>query len=542
MARRPTTGRVARTTRTRTTTNQRGSRTTAQPQPRVTQQVDVTRNINTSGSESDFRVSILNSLLTTPHRQMNLIENLHTFALERDPLFYGHLGVWYNDKGEVRDHKIAFIGNMLTSPVQEHRDAGFMLLQKLPPEQVSRVVSFVLNDLKRWTKKGLPGSGQTAIKTYLRSIESHESRLDGACVRMRKHMTYLYAITHTKPSDRAKAILFEDKPPKGSLPDIVRKIRTAKDPAKQAELIVKHKIPYPVATSVIKKMTPSVLVALIDSMSPQELVNNMSSLKERGAMDNADIKKLVDAKLKTAVKNKRVSVGKIQKAAQVAGTMKEELERTADEVMQAKSVKIGRPTALLIDISGSLDIAIEVGRQLASLIGAACTNNLYVYAFNDMPYVVKVNSSKPGEPPTLSDWTRATQHLRANGGTSVGSPLRNMIQNKEYVEQFVIITDEDENRPPSFADAYDEYSKALTTKPGVWFVRVGRWTDKIEKQLQKKGIECGGFTFNGDYYSLPNILPLLAQPTMLDLLMEIMNYPLPERSALVTATPASASA
>ena len=34
-----------------------------------------------------------------------------------------------------------------------------------------------------------------------------------------------------------------------------------------------------------------------------------------------------------------------------------------------------------------------------------------------------------------------------------------------------------------------------------------------------------------DYYSLPNLVPLLARPSRLDLLMEIMEYPLPKRLA-----------
>jgi hypothetical protein len=37
------------------------------------------------------------------------------------------------------------------------------------------------------------------------------------------------------------------------------------------------------------------------------------------------------------------------------------------------------------------------------------------------------------------------------------------------------------------------------------------------------------FQFNGDYYSLPNLVPMLARPSRLELLMEIMSYPLPQR-------------
>ena len=33
----------------------------------------------------------------------------------------------------------------------------------------------------------------------------------------------------------------------------------------------------------------------------------------------------------------------------------------------------------------------------------------------------------------------------------------------------------------------------------------------------------------GDDYSLPNLVPLLSKPSKLDLLMEIVEYPLPKR-------------
>ena len=49
------------------------------------------------------------------------------------------------------------------------------------------------------------------------------------------------------------------------------------------------------------------LVALINSMSPQEVINNLKSLQARGAMDPPEVKALIDEKLKQAQKSDRVS-------------------------------------------------------------------------------------------------------------------------------------------------------------------------------------------------------------------------------------------
>jgi len=65
--------------------------------------------------ERDLRLEILNSLLTTPHRQLEQVAQVHKEGREMDPLFYGHLAVWYQRNGDVRDHKEVFVANLLAS-------------------------------------------------------------------------------------------------------------------------------------------------------------------------------------------------------------------------------------------------------------------------------------------------------------------------------------------------------------------------------------------------------------------------------------------
>jgi hypothetical protein len=45
------------------------------------------------------------------------------------------------------------------------------------------------------------------------------------------------------------------------------------------------------------------------------------------------------------------------------------------------------------------------------------------------------------------------------------------------------------------------------------------------------GIAVDVIQFSGDYYSLPSPVPMLARPGKLELLMEIMDYPLPKRKS-----------
>src|SRR2546423_9422376 len=98
---------------------------------------------NTTKNESDARLALLNSLLTTPHRDLGLVKQQHADMVTKDPLFYGHVAAWYFDNGDVRDHKEVFVATLSTSEIEEHRDAGFGLLVRLPPYQIARVVDFM---------------------------------------------------------------------------------------------------------------------------------------------------------------------------------------------------------------------------------------------------------------------------------------------------------------------------------------------------------------------------------------------------------------
>src|SRR6516225_9427759 len=96
-----------------------------------------------AANEHDLRLDILNTLLTTPHRQLGQVWPVHQDMAQKDPRFYVRLAAWYNDHGEVRDHKEMFVVNLTLSAFPGHRDVGLALLRALPPYQVGRVLDFI---------------------------------------------------------------------------------------------------------------------------------------------------------------------------------------------------------------------------------------------------------------------------------------------------------------------------------------------------------------------------------------------------------------
>ena len=95
-------------------------------------------------TEADVRLDILRSILRSPHGKVEDLADLHKSAQELDPLFYAHFAVWYQQKGEVRDHKNLFIARLLTSPepITEFRPVGRALFMALPVREAARVVRY----------------------------------------------------------------------------------------------------------------------------------------------------------------------------------------------------------------------------------------------------------------------------------------------------------------------------------------------------------------------------------------------------------------
>ena len=539
-------------------------------------------------AEQDVRLRLLNTLLTTPHRKLDEIAPLHAEMCRSDPRFYVRLAAWYFERGDVRDHKEMFIVALVLSDFEGHREVGLALLRQLPPYQVLRVLDFVHG--RKTTRKvmvraggkkvrrakgekapkpgmlarigralagapaevqaeaapeaqvevrlmtesfGLfrnpPRSLRTEIVRYLREREADAEHFDGSVLVARKAMKRLYALNHVKPSARAQRILFEEDPPRDSRIFALRQLAKAATPAEQAQAIIDNAIPYRVASTVVHQMTPTVLLALIDRMSPQEAINNIASLTKRGAMENAELKAAVERKLDAAKSASRVSALKTAKAIESAGPamsadVKARLEGVADAQIKAKG-RIARPTALLVDKSGSMSLTIELGKRIGELISAVCERELFAYAFDTMAYPIERGGDD------LASWEKAFAGIQAGGGTSCGAAVEAMRLRQQYVEQIILVTDEGENTAPLFAATLEKYRESVKADPTVCVVRVPGSANMVEMACRKAGITVDVFEFGGDYYSLPNLIPLLSKPSRLELLMEILDYPLPRRKA-----------
>ena len=328
-----------------------------------------------------------------------------------------------------------FIVNLALSDFAGHRETGLAMMRKLPPYQVARIVDYVHGRKKTSVLKddqtgesvsiteeyglfrNVPRSMKTEVTRYLREREADADWFDSSALIARKSLKRMYAVLHIEPSERAQSILFDNSPPADSKLVAIKALRNAKSATEQARVIIEHQVPYRIASTIISAMTPTVILALIEVMSDQELINNMGSLRRRGVFDNADLKALVTQRLESAKQGKRISALKsieAAKAAKVDNELTEKLEQVADVQIKSKG-RIKRPTAILIDKSGSMHDAIEVGKRIASLTSAIMDANLFVYAFDSIAYPI------PAPPNSdLASWEKAFAGVHSGGCTSCG--------------------------------------------------------------------------------------------------------------------------
>lgn len=523
--------------------------------------------------EEDTRVRMFNKFMTCPHRDTDLIKDVHAELRAKDPVFYAHLACWYQKNGQIRDHNEVFSAMLATDTYLENREIGLALWRDQPVFMKHKILGFVEgkkvkirtktgNKIQRGKKKidevrideklvglkqNLPTSFRKERETFLRWLESDPERFDAVALRNFNDLKALYAGGHNgvKPCSRAQKILFEKKYPEDSRLNVFKKVTSASTPEEQAKLIVENKLSYTVAVGLIDKVTPTVLIALVNAMTPQEVVNNIASLEEKGAFDNPDLKAIIDAKLEKATTAKNVATLKSKTAKETGRVKNEEIIKKLDDIADKQVKKAGTikmSTAIFVDKSGSMTLAIEVGKRVASMVSGAIETSEGGIV-KPVPVIAFDTAARPitAEGTTLTAWEKAFKPVIADGGTSIGVALDYLIRMNWGVEQIVIITDEGENNIPFFSSVFPKYLEKFNgSVPRIVVINVpdnaGHISHNFTNNLKTANIEFELYQpEKNDYYGLPGLLMLLSRHSKLDLIYEIMAYPLTKRKPFPTA-------
>lgn len=473
------------------------------------------------------RRTIIKELTRSPHGKLDDYLPVGRRAAQQDPEFYAHLTAWNNLAGQVRDAKVALPVVALTSPTlePEFRENALAHLASQSPRELLKGVRFA-----RPLTKGHGRAVRRMVERYLRVREANWSWWERTAIQHRAVLKELYALNHTKPNSMAEAVLFGGEAPPGSLFAIVRGLKDM-PVVEAATQILKRKIPFLIAAGALGKrmQEPDLVLALIEGMTPTELVTNSKMLEKLGVRTLPALRGAYAAALERAAKSKK-AVFKTDKAVEAVEDegLKEKLRAVQEK--QIKNIGVEGDWLVLGDKSGSMERAIEASRRIAATLATVVKGRVLLVFFDVMPRALDVTGKD------YDAILRETRHVKADGGTSIGCGLQYALEKGFEPDGIAVVSDGEENRNPSFAAVYKQTAEQWGKEvPVYWYELSGQ--GQVDAATRRKtfplmmdriGQELQHFDLKGaevDWVSLPNLVQTM-RAARYSLVDEVMGTPL----------------
>lgn len=454
---------------------------------------------------------IISELAKSPHGDLKSFVPIGKVAAAQEPEFFAHLVAWNKLHGQTRDSQVALPIMALTVPGLHEDFEGNALghLALLGPRELLSALRFVL-ELKLHGRMRVI---RRLVEAYLHEKEANFPQWDRIAIQHRGTLRELYSLAHVKPAhDRVNVVLYgrtldrqKCPQPSGSIFEVVANLKNM-SPVEAAGSIIKWKIPFLIAMGALgkKAQEPDLVLALIDRMSPTELVTNVKMLERLGVKTNPSLRGAFEKAIEKASKSK-ANVLKTTVAAEAVEDegLKEKLRGVQERQIQNLGGVEGN-WLILGDKSGSMSTAIEASRQIAATLAKMVKGKVWLVFFDTSPVTVEVTGL------SLDVIKKSTEHIHAAGGTSIGCGLLRMMDANVEIDGIAIVSDGGENRAPAFPDVYKLYSAKIGKEVPVYFYQLqGSEGPYIIDSMNRAGIDMQIFDLRGsetDFYSLPNLV------------------------------------
>lgn len=471
------------------------------------------------------RNRIISELARSTHKKLDEYVPAGVAAVHQQPEFLAHLIAWNFEKGQIRDSKVALpVIGMHPKMEGELFENSLAHLAKLDPREFLKAYKFGLQ-LKPATRMGVL---RRLASAYLRELES-SGNWERRALQHRKVLKTLYAVTHTKPSARADAVLFKNDYTQASLFAAV-KLLPAMSVTEAAGTILERKIPFLVAKGALgaRAKEPDLALALIKGMSPTELVTNTKMLERLGIKTNPALRAAFEEGMQRT-STSRANVLKTTRAAEQIddAALKQKLLNVQEKQIAAMSVE--GDWLVLGDKSGSMTHCIELSRRIAATLAGFVKGKVWLVFFDTETQAIDVTGA------TLDTIVAATKYITANGGTSIGCGLQRMLDSKVAVDGIAIVSDGCENQAPPFWSVYERYCQVYDKEVPVYLYRM-QGNERYYGQMQNKKYAMTEFDLTQqtvDYYSLPNLVTTM-RTNRYSLVDEIMGWRLLKLSQVFT--------
>ena len=475
---------------------------------------------------------VISELTRSPHGDLVQYVPTGKIAAREDPEFFSHLIAWNEKKGSIRDSKVALPvvalastnGEGHSTPITNMiQDNALAHLVSLDPRNLVRAVRFA-KDIR------IQGHGRSltrAVERYLRVREAKKGWWIRAALRHKESLKTLYALHHIKPSPEVNEVVMQGKRPKGSVFEVLVQLKDM-EPITAAGEIARHRIPFPVALGALgaRAKEEAVVLALIDRMTPTELVTNTKALERLGVKAVPALRAAYEQGLQRVAEDEKIGL-KAQRAAgaQTDAKLKRKLVEAQDKQLEKGTVE--GDWLVLADKSSSMGEAIQVSQTVSSLLARLAGGKVHLIFFDTTPRHIDVTGKTYDEILKLTCW------MEAGGMTSIGCGLQWALDKKLEVDGIAVISDAAENTLPYFAEVYTKYSSLIGKQVPVYLYHCGRDTGRYAdhqsfiKMMNHLRHDLQTFSLLGgvDYNSLPNLVSTM-RTQRYGLVEEIMNVPL----------------
>jgi len=477
--------------------------------------------------------AIISELTKSTHKKLNLFAPMGAKAVAEDPEFFAHLIAWNAKNGAIRDSKIALpvialaTKDLVKQDPELCENAAAHIAGLDDPRQLVRAVVFS-RELKGPTRVM-----RRLVQRYLRNLEANRGDWERVAVQHRASLKFLYGRRDLRiapggmKNSWADEILFKQNYPTGSVFEKVAQLHNM-SPIEAAGTIQKYRIPFLVLQGALgsKLKEPDIALAMINSMSPTELVTNMKLLEKMGIQTNPALRGALETALGKASTSKKNTLKTTKAATHAREVLGDESLAKKMEVLQERQLdqfaNVEGNWLIFGDCSASMNQAIDLARRIAAILSRAVKGQVHLIFGNTSPRYVDATGK------THEELLKATRLVSASGNTSLGCGLQYLYDKKIEVDGIVIVSDGGENTAPFFASVYPRYSTLIAKEVPTYFYRVPGDPNRLSYNCSSAKIELQEFNLTSgvvDDYSIINLVATM-RANRYGLIQEIMDTPL----------------
>lgn len=389
---------------------------------------------------------------------------LHDQMLEKNPNFVAKALIFARNRGLMRLQPIF----------------GLAKLSSVSPELFSKIFTNVilipsdLQDFMMILEGQGRGQGGRAVKRqvskFLNSVSEYWA------IKYNGHgrgysLGDIVKTAHPKPiSDKQKAIfayLVGKEYDKMQVPQIsaYEALKKTTDTKEQISLIQEGRLPHEVVTGVIKP-DKEIWNAILHQMPIFALLRNLNTLDRAGVLDE-------NREYITSVLNdpERLAKSKILpfrfvtafyqvKKAWIKDALRQAVELTFDNLPD-----IPGKTAVFLDVSGSMDgDYLRTGSVFALALYKKTNGNGIFWTFDTRVY--------DPQPSMYDSILTQAERIKAGGCTDTGAPVEKLRKDNIYVDNIIIITDEQQNTGSPFYKELEKYRRSINPNTKAFVIDI----------------------------------------------------------------------